>query len=215
MTKLTIAIPNYNGGENLERAIESCRNINIPTNDYEILIIDNCSTDNSINIINKLKDEFSNIVLVENKENVGRIQNWNVCIENAKGKFLIFLFSNDIINEQNMIHENLEQLETNDNISIAFSSLLKKEAHHSYVKKSFSDGIIKCKSKCFVKECLNRGLLPFGPIQSIIYRINDIRKDQNRFLIDMPINADEIFTYKKSVSVIQYYSIQIHKLHGI
>ena len=94
MTKLTIAIPNYNGGENLERAIESCRNINIPTNDYEILIIDNCSTDNSINIINKLKDEFSNIVLVENKENVGRIQNWNVCIENAKGKFLIFLFSN-------------------------------------------------------------------------------------------------------------------------
>ena len=197
MTKLTIAIPNYNGGENLERAIESCRNINIPTNDYEILIIDNCSTDNSINIINKLKDEFSNIVLVENKENVGRIQNWNVCIENAKGKFLIFLFSNDIINEQNMIHENLEQLETNDNISIAFSSLLKKEAHHSYVKKSFSDGIIKCKSKCFVKECLNRGLLPFGPIQSIIYRINDIRKDQNRFLIDMPINADEIFTYKE------------------
>ena len=96
-----------------------------------------------------------------------------------------------------MIHENLEQLETNDNISIAFSSLLKKEAHHSYVKKSFSDGIIKCKSKCFVKECLNRGLLPFGPIQSIIYRINDIRKDQNRFLIDMPINADEIFTYKE------------------
>ena len=88
MTKLTIAIPNYNGGENLERAIESCRNINIPTNDYEILIIDNCSTDNSINIINKLKDEFSNIVLVENKENVGRIQNWNVCIENAKGKLL-------------------------------------------------------------------------------------------------------------------------------
>ena len=30
---------------------------------------------------------------VENKENVGRIQNWNVCLENAKGKFLIFLFS--------------------------------------------------------------------------------------------------------------------------
>ena len=41
MSKLTIVIPNYNGGENLKRAIESCRTIQIPENDYEILIVDN------------------------------------------------------------------------------------------------------------------------------------------------------------------------------
>ena len=101
MTRLTIAVPNYNGGKNLRRAIESCKKIKIPLADYEILIADNCSTDNSITVINELNNEFSNLVLIENKENVGRIQNWNVCLENAKGKFLIFLFSNDAINEQN------------------------------------------------------------------------------------------------------------------
>jgi len=85
MTRLTIAIPNYNGGKNLQRAIESCKKIKIPLEDYEILIADNCSTDNSIDIINELNNEFSNLVLIENKENVGRIQNWNVCLENAKG----------------------------------------------------------------------------------------------------------------------------------
>ena len=42
-------------------------------------------------------------------------------------------------------------------------------------------------------------MLPFGPIQSIIYRTDDIKKDNNRFLVDMPINADEIFTYKESL----------------
>ena len=52
MTRLTIAVPNYNGGKNLQRAIESCKKIKIPLEDYEILIADNCSTDNSIDIIN-------------------------------------------------------------------------------------------------------------------------------------------------------------------
>ena len=198
MTRLTIAIPNYNGGKNLQRAIESCKKIKIPLEDYEILIADNCSTDNSIDIINELNNEFSNLTLIENKENVGRIQNWNVCLENAKGKFLIFLFSNDIINDQNNIHEILEILDKDEKISIGFSSLLKKEIDNSYIKKSFSDKIIECSSKLFAQECLNRGLLPFGPIQSIIYRMDDISKDQNNFLASMPINADEIFTYKEA-----------------
>jgi len=195
MTRLTIAIPNYNGGKNLQRAIESCKRIKIPLHDYEILITDNCSTDNSIDIINKLNHEFSNLVLKKNKENLGRIENWNACLKNAKGEFLIFLFTNDVINEQNNIHEVLEILENNDNISIGLSSLLKKEIDNSYIKKLFSDKIMKCSSKLFAQECISRGLLPFGPIQSIIYRMDDIRKDKNNFITSMPINADEIFSY--------------------
>ena len=144
MTKLTVAVPNYNGGKNLQRAIESCKKIKIPLNDYEILIADNCSTDNSIDIINEMGKEFPNIVLIKNKENVGRIQNWNICLENAKGKYLIFLFSNDMINELNNIHEILEILDKNEEISIGFSSLLKKEIDNSYIKKLFSDKITEC-----------------------------------------------------------------------
>tara|TARA_B100000029_G_scaffold488698_1_gene545566 strand:+ start:131 stop:1123 length:993 start_codon:yes stop_codon:yes gene_type:complete len=199
MVKLTIAIPSFNGGKNLERAIRSCENIQLPIDDYEILVIDNCSTDDSVFTVNQLKNEFKNLVLIENQKNVGRIQNWNVSIDNSNGKFLIFLFSNDIINEKNNIHECLKILDSDGTISIGFASLLKKESDNSYVKKSFSSEIIQCKSKCFTKECLNRGLLPFGPIQSIIYRTEDIKKDKNRFLETMPINADEIFTYKEAV----------------
>ena len=198
MKRLTIGIANFNGGKNLQRAIKSCRKIQIPLEDYEILIADNCSTDNSIDIINELSNEFHNIVLIENKENVGRIQNWNVCLDNAKGKYLIFLFSNDMINEQNNIHKILEILEKNEKISIGFSSLLKKEIDNSYIKKSFSDKIFECPSKHFAQECLNRGLLPFGPMQSIIYRMDDVKKDQNHFLTSMPITADQIFTYKEA-----------------
>ena len=199
MKKLTIAVPTFNGGKNLERAIRSCKNIQLSSEDYEILIVDNCSTDNSISNLNKLKDQFENLVLIKNQKNVGRIQNWNVCISNAKGKFLIFLFSNDAINEESNIHECIEYLDSDESISIGFSSLLKKEIERSYLKKSFSTDIIQCKSECFAKECLKRGLLPFGPIQSILYRTEDIKKDKNQFLENMPINADEIFTYKEAI----------------
>ena len=199
MLKLTIAIPTFNGGKNLERAINSCKNIQLPSDEYEILIVDNHSTDESISNIKELRKQISNLVLIQNQENVGRIENWNVCIDRSTGKFLIFLFSNDTINEENNIHECLKYLDSDEFISIGFASLLKKEIDSSYTKKSFSSDIIQCKSECFAKECLNRGLLPFGPIQSIIYRIEDIKKDQNKFLEKMPINADEIFTYKESL----------------
>ena len=42
-------------------------------------------------------------------------------------------------------------------------------------------------------------MLPFGPIQSILYRTDDIKKDENEFLDNMPINADEIFTYREAI----------------
>ena len=98
MPKLTIAIPNYNGGENLKRSIESCQAIQMSENDYEILIVDNKSTDNSIDIVNEMKKKFTNLRLIQNEKNLGRIQNWNISIEKAQGKYLIFLFAYDLIN---------------------------------------------------------------------------------------------------------------------
>ena len=159
--KLTVAIPNYNGGENLKRSIESCKLIKVPRNDYEILIADNKSTDDSIDIVNDMKKEFTNIRLIQNEKNLGRIQNWNAVIEKTQSKYLIFLFSNDLINEENNIHEVLQNLDSDETVSICVSSLLKKEKNQQYVKKSYFDKIIKCSSKKFASNCLNRGLLPF------------------------------------------------------
>ena len=75
ITKLTVAIPNYNGGNNLKRAIESCRNIKFTKKNYEILVVDNKSTDNSLQIVDNLKEEFPNLRLIKNETNVGRIKN--------------------------------------------------------------------------------------------------------------------------------------------
>ena len=62
MLKLTIAIPTFNGGKNLERAINSCKNIQLAPDEYEILVVDNCSTDESISNVKKLRKQISNLV---------------------------------------------------------------------------------------------------------------------------------------------------------
>jgi glycosyltransferase involved in cell wall biosynthesis len=198
MPKLAVVIPNYNGGENLKRCIESCKAIQMPENDYEILIVDNKSTDNSIDIVNEMKKKFTNLRLIQNEKNLGRIQNWNISIEKAQGKYLIFLFANDLINEKNNIRELIQNLDSDQTISICMSALLKKEKSGQYIKKAYFDEIIKCPSKKFASNCLNRGLFPFGPIQSIIYRLDDIISNKNKFLEEFPINADEIFSFEEA-----------------
>ena len=100
-----------------------------------------------------------------------------------------------MINEKNNVHEVIEKLDSDKTISICISALLKKEESKQYVKKAYFDEIVKCSAKKFASNCLNRGLLPFGPIQSIIYRLEDIRIDKNKFLEEFPINADEIFSF--------------------
>ena len=198
MPKLSIVIPNYNGGENLKRSIESCKTIQITEDDYEILVVDNKSTDNSANIVNEMKEKFTNIRLIENEKNLGRIQNWNMSIEKANGDYLIFLFANDLINEKNNIHQVLQNLDSDKTISICISALLKREKSKEYVKKAYFDNIVKCSAKKFASNCLNRGLLPLGPIQSIIYRLDDIKSNKNKFLEEFPINADEIFSFEEA-----------------
>ena len=87
--KLTIGIPNFNGGNNLKEAIESCQYVKLAKEDIEILIVDNQSTDDSISIIKKISEKIVNIKLWQNSINLGRIGNWNIVLEKADGDYLI------------------------------------------------------------------------------------------------------------------------------
>ena len=193
--KLTIAIPNYNGGNNLKEAIESCQHVKLPKDEIEILILDNQSTDDSINIIKKLSNKFSNIRLWENGKNVGRIGNWNIALQKTEGDYLILLFTNDRIYEKNNIKDIIKILEENQTISLCISALVKKEKNDEVIKKRYFQDTVLCDSKGFSNDSICRGLFPFGTIESIIYRVKDIREKKIQFLEDFPINADEIFSY--------------------
>ena len=199
MTRLTIAIPNFNGGKKLKKAIISCKLIKIPQDEFEILVVDNKSTDNSLEIVDELKKEFPNLRLIKNQDNVGRIQNWNACIKNCNSKYITFLFINDLISKHNNIDQILEILDSDDSISLSLSPVIKKENSTEYLKRKYFDNPVKCSSKKISEYSLKRGLFPFGFIESNIYRVEDIKNAKNYFLDDFPFNADEIFSYSQVV----------------
>tara|TARA_B100001105_G_scaffold78927_1_gene62514 strand:+ start:434 stop:1333 length:900 start_codon:yes stop_codon:yes gene_type:complete len=93
--KVSILIVTYQSQDEILECLNSIYK-NIEEIDYEIIIIDNASTDNTIKII---KDNFSDIIIVENEKNEGFAYANNKGAKLAKGEFLFFLNPDSVIIE--------------------------------------------------------------------------------------------------------------------
>ena len=83
---VSIIILNYNAGNLLLNCVDSVFKSTYPN--FEVLVVDNISTDNSHVIC---KEKFEKIRLIENKENLGYCEGNNVGIRNANGEFIVIL----------------------------------------------------------------------------------------------------------------------------
>jgi len=89
---VSIIILNYNAGDLLLNCVDSVFKSTYPN--FEVLVVDNISTDNS-HIVCKKK--FEKIHLIENKENLGYCEGNNVGIRNANGEFVVILNPDTIV----------------------------------------------------------------------------------------------------------------------
>mgnify|MGYP006117564497 CR=1 FL=1 len=96
---ISIIILNYNAGNLLLECVESISNSNYKN--LEIIVVDNISKDNSHKICKK---KFPDIILIENKKNLGYCGGNNIGIEQANGEFLVIL-NPDVIVEPNWLNE--------------------------------------------------------------------------------------------------------------
>jgi glycosyltransferase involved in cell wall biosynthesis len=92
---ISLCIPTYNGSKYLDACLQSVCGQTFP--DFEILICDDCSTDDTISIIKKFQEKNSRIKLFVNEKNLGLVGNWNRCIELAQGEWIKFIFQDDLI----------------------------------------------------------------------------------------------------------------------
>ena len=90
---VTIGITCYNAELTINRAIESaiCQDYQ----NKEILIVDDCSSDNSQNLIINYTSKFRNIYLFKHDVNKGPSGSRNTIIKNANGKYIIFFDDDD------------------------------------------------------------------------------------------------------------------------
>lgn len=102
----SVVIPVYNKSKYIERTINSV--LNQTFKEFELILVDDGSTDNSLDIIKSFNDD--RIVLIE-QENGGPSKARNTGIKSAKGKFITFLDADDEwvstkLEKQNELHKN-------------------------------------------------------------------------------------------------------------
>lgn len=83
---ISIIILNYNSGHYLTNCIDSILKTNFKN--FEIIVIDNKSTDNS-HI--RCKEKYNEIILIENEKNYGFCEGNNIGIKNARGDYIVIL----------------------------------------------------------------------------------------------------------------------------
>lgn len=114
MTKLSIIVPVYNTSKYLEKCLDSLTNQSLK--DIEIIVINDGSTDNSKDIINKY---LGKIVFIDKKnEGIGKTR--NIGIKKAKGKYVMFIDSDDYITP--FCAEKMYERAVQDNLDIVISN---------------------------------------------------------------------------------------------
>ncbi len=88
---VSIIMPSYNTAKYISDSIESI--LAQTYKNWELIIVDDCSTDNSIEVIQSFKD--SRIILLKNQKNSGTAISRNYALREAKGKWIAFLDSDD------------------------------------------------------------------------------------------------------------------------
>lgn len=94
---LSVIIPSYNKGEYLKQCIESIENISIK--DYEIIIVDDASSDGSYEKCIDFQKKYNNINILKHQFNCGLEQTRNDGINVAKGKWILFVDADDYISD--------------------------------------------------------------------------------------------------------------------
>ncbi|MGB0377090.1 MAG: glycosyltransferase family 2 protein [Flavobacteriaceae bacterium] len=90
---VSIIMPSYNSSLYIDEAVQSV--INQSYQDWELIVIDDCSKDNSVEIIQAYLQKDSRIILLSQSENGGPAKSRNIGIQKAEGRYITFLDSDD------------------------------------------------------------------------------------------------------------------------
>lgn len=92
---VSIVIPTYNSDPFLEATLDSA--LAQTHRRIEVLVVDNCSSDTTREIVESRAGSDERVRLVVNSRNVGPVANFRRCVELAQGEFIKFLMSDDLL----------------------------------------------------------------------------------------------------------------------
>lgn len=193
--KLAVLIPVHNGGKLLFETVVSCSNADLHPSQYEIIVVDNCSTDGALDSLPKQDKNGAPIKIYKNEKNLGRVGNWNRAIKIATEEgftYATFLFIGDTWLPNGSLPQLLKVMDKNE-IVVSCASFEIHDIKHNLKSKQrvfvLEKKFALIDSKTFVKKCAEIGALAFGPPQANIYRL--FKTEPLFFQSDNPTLTDQ------------------------
>jgi glycosyltransferase involved in cell wall biosynthesis len=167
--KVSVCIPTYNHSCFLPETIESV--LKQSYGDYELLIIDDCSTDHTRDIIEKYANQDKRIISLINPVNRGMVKNWNLCLQIARGEYIKFLFDDDVFYSDKALEIMVSKLDGSADISLVST------ARNIIDQKSCIIDVISeykhkngCKGTDIIQDCLIEQKNKIGEPSAVIFR---------------------------------------------
>lgn len=117
---VSVCLPTYNCGPYVAEAIESV--IDQVFTDFEFIIIDDCSTDDTRQIVARYATRDKRIRFLQNPQNIGMVNNWNRCLQEAQGEYIKFLFGDDLLASRHALQRMVSVMDTDLSVSLVASS---------------------------------------------------------------------------------------------
>ena len=137
---LSVSMPVYNAEKTLDQCIQSV--IDQTEKDYEIILVDDGSSDRSLEICEKWATLYPDIIRVVKKENSGSLFTRRVCLKESKGEYLYVMDSDDYLIDKNAfmyIRKIIERVKCD---LVFFDCTTNVETFESYFKIPFKDGTV-------------------------------------------------------------------------
>ena len=94
---ISFIVPVYNVERYLSTCLDSILNQGIDQDDFEIILVEDCSTDGSLQICKDYSCKYKNIILIENDKNIGLGLTRNKGMDHARGEYIHFIDSDDYL----------------------------------------------------------------------------------------------------------------------
>jgi glycosyltransferase involved in cell wall biosynthesis len=157
--KISIIMAVYNSEKFLSKAIESI--LNQTFKDFEFIIIDDASKDNSLNIIKEYAKKDERIKTIFNKINIGLTKSLNLGIKQAKGKYIARMDDDDI-SLPKRLEIQYNYLQKHSNIELLGSGILMIDSKGNELIKVFGiSNQSKLYSRLQKKNCINHPVIMF------------------------------------------------------
>lgn len=167
---VSVCIPTYRYGRFIGQAIESV--LAQQFTDFELLIVDDASPDSTREVVERYAAQDSRIRFEVNAVNRGMVPNWNYCLEQARGRYIKFLFGDDFLCSPTALGQMVECFERDANVSLLFSArrFVDETGVDIRLAEPFGRRQRRLSGKRLINYCLTRMNNPIGEPSTVMFR---------------------------------------------